>query len=613
MFTVFYNPKEELLTIPIDDIKNGFKRIKNFLERSSKENFVYQIEESSEVFQLVNTIKNDENFKDNIIRINIFVITNFLYNNKNNKILNNELLDNKINIFYKFYDIEKLAEIYYNQNSKIEVDFEDGDALSLFVPTSHTSDCQSLVTVIQAEKIVKLYQEYGSRLLQQNVRSFLQFTGKINKGIRKTILDEPEMFFPYNNGITATASNIEFFDDNLKTMSIKKITDLQIVNGGQTTASLYHTYKKDRANIDNIFIQIKLNIIKNETKYYSIVSRIAEYTNTQNKVTFADLSSNRQFHIELEKLSRSIKTPYTIEKNYNTIWFFERARGQYKNEKAKQITKSQKNNFDLIYPRNQVFTKEEMAKYYNAFSEIYDKKNRLIIGPHIVVRGSQKNYVEFIKFIGEIKPDSIFYEDLIAKAIIFKNCEKIYGVGPNSLGDLRYIVVPYTISLFTFLLKEELDLFKIWTNQSISEDLKELFKKLMITIEIFIKDNAPKALYGEWAKREECWTLMKEKLKDLEVSLDSNSFVTPNTNKRIVRFGNETYYTSQKEKIKNLTVENWLDLYNLVMNTSIINPIKFDHFMKCYNKIRRGEPLLEDDINQFLKIYEKLEEANISK
>jgi hypothetical protein len=119
------------------------------------------------------------------------------------------------------------------------------------------------------------------------------------------------------------------------------VKDLQIVNGGQTTASIYHTWKKDKADISNIFVQIKLTVIKNKDNFSSIVSRISEYANTQNKVSVADLSSNRPYHIDLEKLSRSIYTPLSESSTYQTRWFYERARGQYKNAVSKMVLQNQ--------------------------------------------------------------------------------------------------------------------------------------------------------------------------------------------------------------------------------------------------------------------------------
>ncbi len=285
---------------------------------------------------------------------------------------------------------------------------------------------------------------------------------------------------------------------------------MQIVNGGQTTASIFHTWKKEKAVIDNIFVQVKLSVIKNKENFSTIVSKISEYANTQNKVSVADLSSNRPYHIEFEKLSRSIFTPISENRSIQTKWFYERARGQYKNERLKEsLPKSRLKAFELKTPKSQVFTKEELAKYINAYDEIVEGK-KLVIAPHIVVRGNQKNYIQFVNYNLEKKLNNIYFEDAIAKAILFKAAEKVYGVKPNAIGDMRYVTVPYTLGLLMHITRKQIDFWKIWRNQEISKELKELLYEMMTSVEKLIKSTAPGGLYGEWAKKEECWLKIKK-------------------------------------------------------------------------------------------------------
>jgi hypothetical protein len=164
------------------------------------------------------------------------------------------------------------------------------------------------------------------------------------------------------------------------------------------------------------------------------------------------------------------------------------------------LPKSQLKRFDLKTPKNQMFTKEELAKYINAYQEIVDGK-KILIGPHYVVRGDQKNYVQFMNYSIEKKLNNIYFEDTIAKAILYRAAEKVYGINPNAIGDMRYITVPYTITLLNQLTSGQLDLYKIWRTQSISDKLKELLHEMMSAIELFIKSTAPGGLYGEWAKK----------------------------------------------------------------------------------------------------------------
>lgn len=179
--------------------------------------------------------------------------------------------------------------------------------------------------------LADIYEQYGARLLEQNVRSFLQFTGKINKGIRNTILKEPHMFMAFNNGIAATAEEITITDlPNNQGKTIAKVKDFQIVNGGQTTASIYHTWKKDKVDISNVFVPVKLTIVKNRDNFSEIVGRIAEYANTQNKVSASDLSSNKENHVIIEKLSRTIWAPPIHGKQFKHDGFTNAQEGSIK-------------------------------------------------------------------------------------------------------------------------------------------------------------------------------------------------------------------------------------------------------------------------------------------
>jgi hypothetical protein len=409
----------------------------------------------------------------------------------------------------------------------IEIDFKaDGFKIPCIMTPTPNEEYQSYLAIISGDALANIYERFGSRLLEQNVRSFLQFTGKINKGIRNTIIVEPEMFLAFNNGIAATADSIELgSSSDGNGLFITKVNDLQIVNGGQTTASIYHTWKKDKVSISNIFVQVKLTVIKNKERFSDIVRQISEYANTQNKVSVSDLSSNRPYHIELEKLSRTIWAAPSASQSIQTRWFYERARGQYKNARLKEgFTLGKQRAFDNKNPKLQVFSKDDLAKYINAFEEIYDGK-KLVIGPHYVVRGNQKNYAQFINHNLVKKLDNIYFEDIIAKAIVFRTAEKVYGVKPNAIGDMRYITVPYSIALFNYCTKGKLDLYKIWRNQSVSSNFKTLIHSLMGQVESHIRRAAPGSLYGEWAKKEDCWEDIKKQKFDVDFKLIANDLI----------------------------------------------------------------------------------------
>lgn len=553
LFITIFRGADQPQKIPKDEIETAVKRISNFFRKSRYKEYVNEIEESSPIFDFAHTLANSELLNSNLVRVNAIILTDGVFTGDSPV----TQTVSGIPIFYRVIDINYLYNVTEKSHIPIEIDFRsEGFEVPCILSPSENNEYQSYLAIIPGKALAAIYERYGSRLLEQNVRSFLQFTGKINKGIRSTILNEPHMFLAFNNGIAATAEELEISKSkDGSSLLISKVKDFQIVNGGQTTASIYHTHKKDKKDISDIFVQLKLSVVKNRENFSEIVSRISEYANTQNKVSVSDLSSNRPYHIELEKLSRSIFAPHVVGNSaQQTKWFYERARGQYKNARTKEgFTKAKQKAFDLRNPKSQVFSKEDLAKYVNAYREEYDGK-KLVVGPYWVVKGNQKNYAQFVGFNLEKKVDSIYFEDIIAKAIVFKSAEKLYGVKPNSIGDMRYITVPYTISYFGFRTNYKLDLYKIWRNQSLSEPLKGLFYELMRQVESFIKEKAPGALYGEWAKKEECWNELKNQKFNIDLNKVKSDFEDPKNPTQRKRIADEESALIQiQEEIERVT------------------------------------------------------------
>ena len=500
LFITLYANTTEIRTILKSEIDTASRMITNFFRRAVYNDYVNEIAESSEIFEFANTLANYAELRNNLIRVNAFILTNGTYKGE----LPASQTICGYNIYYKVIDIEYLYKISEQAGVPIELDFEDLNGLRYDIPclaaNLNNPEYEAYVAIIPGECLAQLYDCYGARLLEQNVRSFLQFTGKINKGIRETIKNEPHMFLAYNNGIAATADHVELDETG---HFIRHISNLQIVNGGQTTASIFYTKKKDKADISSILVQVKLSVIKVKDQYADIVSRISRYANTQNKVNDADFSANNPALVEIERISRYVFAPATPTNNLQTAWFFERARGQYKTLRAKEgFTKSRQKAFDLKYPKKQVVTKVELAKYVNAWQVKYITKNNLqvlAIGPHIVVRGNEKNYAQFIKYnLPDIKHiDAAWFEDAIAKAILFKAADKRYGtkLSGDHIGELKQVVVPYTLSLLNIITNRKLDLYRIWKNQSISPALSDFIYDLMKQVNNFILRESPISHY----------------------------------------------------------------------------------------------------------------------
>jgi hypothetical protein len=568
LFITIYKGTDEIVRVAKEEVDTAAKRISNFLIKGLSKSYADEIEESSEIFDLANTLNGSDDLAENLVRINAIIITDGLYPGEIPAIRT----IGELPLYFRTVDLNYLYDITEKEHIPIEIDFkQENFQIPCIISPLRNSQYQSYLAIIPGKALAAIYEKYGSRLLEQNVRSFLQFTGKINKGIRDTITTEPEMFLAFNNGISATAEfvEVEQLPDN-NGFVISKVRDFQIVNGGQTTASIYHTHKKYvKARIDEIYVPMKLNVVNNKDRFSEIVSRISEYANTQNKIAISDLSSNRPFHISLEKVSRSILAPLLPGKSLRTRWFYERTRGQYKNARLKagnSITKRKA--FDTSTPKSQVINKEELAKYVNSYQEVIEGK-KVLIGPHIVVKGNQKNYKSFIDHNLTENIDNIYFEDIVAKAILFRAFEKIYGIKPNAIGDLRYITVPYALSLFGYLTDYKLDLYKIWLNQVISQDLMDIAGNLMRMVEHVIKESAPGALYGEWAKKADCWISLKEAFtvgnyKDFEIIVPFGD-IQGNSGKKRIRISDQTveksYYEEIESTIKGISPEKWKEIY----------------------------------------------------
>jgi hypothetical protein len=342
-----------------------------------------------------------------------------------------------------------------------------------------------------------LYGKYGPKLLERNIRVFLQMKSKVNKGIRETIRNEPYMFLAYNNGISTTAEDITIERDSSGIPMITRIRDFQIVNGGQTTAAIHYTNFKEKCDISDIFVQAKITILKNQDNMVVIVPKISEYANSQNKISESDFASNEEFHIEIEKRSRTVWAPARKGSQLETHWYYERARGQYQVDKEREPTPKLKSIFADKNPTNQRFTKTDLAKYENSWDQL----------PHIVSLGGQKNFRAFIirQKEGPVQiPDKYYFELLVAKAILFKRTDSI--IKKLDFGPYKGNYVTYTVALLSKLTGKRIDLKKIWKDQGISPALESFIGRLASEVRLRITEGpAGSRNISEWCKKKECW------------------------------------------------------------------------------------------------------------
>jgi len=374
---------------------------------------------------------------------------------------------------------------------------------------------RAFLCVIPGTVLADIYQKFGSRLLEGNVRSYLGTRGRINKMIRKTVTTEPTMFFAYNNGISATATKavVVPHGDGLR---LTEVTDLQIVNGGQTTATLASALADKEAGLAHTFVQMKLSEVTPETngKYTPLIAR---YANSQNKVSDADFYSNQEFHQRIEQISRLLRAPALGGAQYGTHWRYERARGTYMNEQAK-LTPAQRTLFQLQNPRNQLITKVDLAKFENAWRFL----------PNIVSQGAQKNFVAFSTYAQtewEKTPEQFneeYYKRVVVKAMLFWKTEELVSKQPWYQGGYRANIVAYTIAKFAHLIQFEstgqlFDFKACWTRQGLTSSIEN--QLVQIAAEVFEVIVSPEGGFQnvtEWAKKEICW----QQVQKLRIPLD---------------------------------------------------------------------------------------------
>ncbi len=391
------------------------------------------------------------------------------------------------------------------EREEITIDFREvgkGAVPFMKMPFSNAV-YETYLTMIPGDLLARIYREHGARLLEQNVRTFLQARGKINRGIRDTIMKQPEMFLAYNNGLCATAAHIDVESEKGPVANIRSITDFQIVNGGQTTASLTSALLKDDADLTGVLVQLKLSVIKDKEKVGTIVSNISRFANSQNKVNEADLLANDAFHVRIEHLSRTVWAPARAGANRETKWFYERARGQYNDEKGRRSTAAKLRAFEAEYPSNQWFTKTDLAKFANTWGGL----------PHVVSRGAQKNFAEFtLQLEKGFVPDIAHFQETVAQAILFRAAERI--VSGQDFGGYRANIVTYTLAWIAHHSGGGVDLCDIWARQGIDEKMIELITAACPAVHKLII-NSGGANVTEWCKQEACWTRIRGSDLDL--------------------------------------------------------------------------------------------------
>lgn len=502
LYVSLFSDSELPTSIPDSKIREAFTQCLRFITNCVEGRLDEEIKENHPAYALSYALKETYSYLD---QIRIFVLTNNLA--KTRKYKSQEVAGKIVKL--DIVDLQRLYNHWVEDNEidELSVNFNDEFDMSLrclWVDAENISDYEYGLTIFSGEMLQYLYEKHGTRILQANVRSFLQERGKVNKEISQTLQNEPDSFMAYNNGLVIVANEVRFGEHN-GVQGINFIKGMQIVNGGQTTASMFFT-KRKFPNVDLSDVRVAAKIIKisEDPEIENFVGKVARFANLANPVRDSDLTSNHKFHINFEQFAEKVFCPDGV-----TQWFYERSTGSYNvmlNRKAS--TSAQRRKLRDQFPTNKKIIKTNLAKYYCAWNQ----------KPNEVSKGAQKCFKYFMDEFVENDKISILtnedYKNMIAISVLFKGIEKIVRYDKDNFKAFQANITAYTVSIFSRNFSKSIDLSKVWERQELSLPLIDFLRALAILVAQKLDETSSGRMISEWAKKPECW----DKIKDMKIN-----------------------------------------------------------------------------------------------
>lgn len=553
-----------------------------------------------------------------ILRFKFIIISNLTLSKQVKNISQPDFLERPVDL--DVWTIERIFQSYISNSSEvIEIETSDFDCDGipcLKADLGEQRNYDAYLGIVPGKFLADIYLKYGSKLLQGNVRAFLSFRGNVNKGIRSTIMKEPENFFTYNNGIAIVARSVKFSSDEAKITYFK---DLQIINGGQTTASLASAIIKKEApkGMDTLYVPMKLTVLNVEDdmseeqvqNYNELTKTISECANSQNAVKPADFFSNHPFHVKMEQLSHKVMAPPVGGNPYQTVWFYERSRGKWEQEQM-NLNSHQRDMFKEKHPKNQLITKEKLAKCYNA----------ILMHPDQVCKSSSDNFKIFAPYIDKIYEndrDSIndeFFKKSVCSIIIFDTLDNLiskeewYPKGGN-----KAQITPYTISKLMTLIPKgaDLDWVSIWNKQTIYPELATELLRLAYFTHKYLEEKAAGGLVRSLSRLAGTW----DDFKTIEYNL-SDAFVQSLISKDETRVAEQAARRAHKfnskidasVEIYNLGAPYWMNVYTAFVKEELLSYGDCEFVRGVASCIERGQLPSSAQCRRLLKIVEKAED-----
>jgi len=496
LFVSLYLGAQEPTSVPESDITGAAQQCMRFLENTVSGKLASKIDPSDEAYDLILTVRD---CYENLDQVRVFVLTDGVAKSKSYKPRD---IGGK-SVLLEVMDIERLYRHVSEGRPRDELVVDFVEAFGSPVPCVYvpgvSGEYDYALAAFPGAMLRTLYEKWGSRLLEANVRSFLSQTGKVNKGIRDTLRTSPDRFLAYNNGIVVVADELSIGTSPDGGTGISWLKGMQIVNGGQTTASIYFTKRKfPEVDLSQVRVPAKIIVLRSsdEASDEALISDISRFANSQNQVRVSDLSANKPFHVEMERLSSTTYCPDGVGR-----WFYERATGSYNVMLAREgKTPAKLRDLKLAMPTSRKVTKTDLAKYAHAWRQ----------KPHLVALGNQKNFQIFNdEAIAEgAVPDLSEFKNLMAQALLYRRAEKL--IRPAFQG-FQANITAYTISVIANRLGDRISLSQIWQQQAISDAFVSLIIQWSREVNDALRSSAGQRIVSEWAKKEECWEYVQSR------------------------------------------------------------------------------------------------------
>jgi hypothetical protein len=523
LFNGFFSGNPQLTKTNKTDISKSLKEVVRFIEKTFSNSLIDDVCEARNLQEQLISKKN-QNALD---RIDIFIVTDSIIDQEE---LETSVFIKSVDLTCRIYywDIKKWNDLKRNKSKRlpINIDFKENDYRLYnvdFIEKVVNNKLSYFLSIFPGNLISDIYDYNKTRVLENNVRVFLSANRTANKAIRETLKQQEERskFFCYNNGISATAESVI-----IEGGKIVKINDFQIVNGGQTAASIHYAHKKDKSSLDGVFVAVKITALKKDDDYSKTVTKISLAANTQTAISSSDFYANNSYLIEIERFST--KNPVQNKSEKNIYYFFERMKGQYNvtmsgigNKRLQQI-------WEQSHPKIFMFNKIDIARWSNIMNEL----------PYIAATGAEKQFIDFMENKNFEKKEISLgrYKSLVGLGLLFARIYRLCGkangkvypsltIDPNTNTHVPVAMSTaiYTMSYLHMITDGCIDYWSIYDYQYgicdslINKERKDSKIDLILVNTIKLCWQQISSFGGaaaqESSKKKECWDYVKSNVK----------------------------------------------------------------------------------------------------